>query len=220
MDIASLGIKVESRGVSEAASDLDRLGKSGKTASEQLDKLGTTAKKTGKSFDSSEIAKKREELSKLIGQIDPTIAALDRLDQMEAKLRKASKQGLIDTSSFADYQKKIDQQREALGRLNDMNGKVGISAKQMAASMRGLPAQFIARWPWVAMLDVVRASVLVNMAFQLGVDGLAGFPNTLGLVKSGNYSAASTNMLASKRARQTPARAQRLARQMATGGWQ
>ena len=73
--------------------------------------------------------------------------------------------------------------------------------------------------PWFDRLDEARRGVLVNMAFQLGTDGLLGFKSTLALVAAGKYSEASEQMLKSKWATQTPARAKRLADQMKTGVW-
>jgi lysozyme len=58
------------------------------------------------------------------------------------------------------------------------------------------------------------------MAFQMGVTGLMGFKNTLALVEQGKYQDAAENMLKSKWAQQTPARAQRISNQMRTGDWQ
>jgi len=74
--------------------------------------------------------------------------------------------------------------------------------------------------PWFDKLDEVRQGVLLNMAFQMGTQGLLGFKNTLAMVEAGDYEAASRGMLNSLWARQTPNRAQRLARQMAIGAWQ
>jgi lysozyme len=74
--------------------------------------------------------------------------------------------------------------------------------------------------PWLQSLDEARQGVLLNMSFQLGVAGLLKFGNTLQLVKEGRYSEASFNMLQSLWAKQTPARAKRLAKQMSTGIWQ
>lgn len=76
------------------------------------------------------------------------------------------------------------------------------------------------RLPWFSGLDEARQAVLVNMAFQLGTEGLMGFRTTLSLIESGMYSAASVQMLRSKWATQTPERAARLAEQMKTGRWQ
>lgn len=76
------------------------------------------------------------------------------------------------------------------------------------------------RLPWFSRLDPARRGVLVNMAFQMGIDGLLGFKDTLGLVQAGKYQDAAKQMLKSKWAGQTPARANRLSVQMATGVWQ
>ena len=73
--------------------------------------------------------------------------------------------------------------------------------------------------PWFAKLDQARQGVLINMAFQMGTAGLLAFRQTLGLVRDGRYAEASEQMLKSKWAEQTPARARRLAEQMKTGEW-
>ena len=76
------------------------------------------------------------------------------------------------------------------------------------------------RLPWIKKLDPARRGVLVNMAFQMGVAGLLGFKNTLALIERGEYEKASREMLGSKWAQQTPARANRLSVQMSSGVWQ
>jgi lysozyme len=83
-----------------------------------------------------------------------------------------------------------------------------------------LDAELSKRIPWIARLDPARKGVLINMAFQMGVAGLLGFKNTLSMVESGRYRDAAKGMLESKWATQTPARANRLSRQMETGIWQ
>ena len=83
-----------------------------------------------------------------------------------------------------------------------------------------LDAELSGRLPWISKLDPARKGVLINMAFQMGVAGLLGFKNTLALIQSGKYQEAARAMLQSKWATQTPARAQRLSNQMATGQWQ
>lgn len=76
------------------------------------------------------------------------------------------------------------------------------------------------RLPWFLQLDAARQGVLLNMSFQLGVDGLLGFKNTLRLVERGDYAQAADNLLLSKWAQQTPERARRMAEQMRSGQWQ
>jgi lysozyme len=74
--------------------------------------------------------------------------------------------------------------------------------------------------PWFQNLDDVRKGCLLNMAFQLGTDGLLGFKNTLALIRDGKYAEAAEAMLLSRWAEQTPARAKRLSEQMRSGQWQ
>jgi lysozyme len=79
--------------------------------------------------------------------------------------------------------------------------------------------ELLKRLPWVNDLDDARKGALVNMAFQMGVDGLLKFKNTLELIKNGKYKEASDAMLDSLWAKQTPNRASRLSAQMKTGEW-
>lgn len=64
-----------------------------------------------------------------------------------------------------------------------------------------------------------RKAVLIGMAFQMGLNGLLGFKNTLEMIRVGDYDKAAVGMLNSLWARQTPARAKRMAKQMETGEW-
>lgn len=64
-----------------------------------------------------------------------------------------------------------------------------------------------------------RADVLQSMAYQMGVNGLAAFKNTLAMVAAGNFAGAAAGMLNSKWAKQTPKRAQRHAEVMRTGSY-
>lgn len=75
------------------------------------------------------------------------------------------------------------------------------------------------RAPWVNDLDEVRYACLLDMSFQMGVDGLLGFVNTLDMIKRGNYAAAADGMRHSKWYGQTPNRAERRMAQMRTGQW-
>ena len=71
--------------------------------------------------------------------------------------------------------------------------------------------------PWVARLDEVRARVLLDMAFNMGIVGLLAFKRTLAAIEAGQYQQAATMMLDSKWAKQVGGRAERLSRMMATG---
>jgi lysozyme len=73
------------------------------------------------------------------------------------------------------------------------------------------------RLPWVTGLSDVRQRVLLDMAFNLGIDGLLQFRNTLLRVEAGHYQKAGEMMLDSLWAKQVGMRAQRLSKMMQTG---
>lgn len=84
-----------------------------------------------------------------------------------------------------------------------------------------LRAELVRRIPWVTGLDPVRFAALLNMAFQMGVDGLLAFKKSLSLISVGMYDKAEAELLNSKWAREdSPNRAKRVAKQIATGQWQ
>ncbi|WP_432372259.1 phage tail tape measure protein [Pantoea allii] len=80
-------------------------------------------------------------LSDLLDKIDPVNAALNRLDDQQRQLSKYQAKGFIDTETFADYSKKIEQTRAGLNTYATEAGKAGMSSKQLAANMRMVPAQ-------------------------------------------------------------------------------
>ncbi|MCX5511199.1 phage tail tape measure protein [Pseudomonas sp. BJa3] len=81
-------------------------------------------------------------LEELLGKIDPTVAAMSRLDQMEQKLKGFRTSGALDAETFGEYQAKIDQARTALGGADAALNRTGMTAKQTAAALRMVPMQF------------------------------------------------------------------------------
>jgi lambda family phage tail tape measure protein len=88
-------------------------------------------------------------LDKLIGQIDPTVAAYSRLDRMEQQLEAHRKAGRLPTDDYEVYRKKLEETRNSLAATDKAIGantrgfnQQGISAKAMAANLRNVPAQF------------------------------------------------------------------------------
>jgi lysozyme len=72
---------------------------------------------------------------------------------------------------------------------------------------------------WISALDPVRQAVLVNMAFNLGVEGLLDFHKMLAAVEHHQYGQASDEMMDSLWAAQVKGRAAELAAMMRTGSW-
>lgn len=135
--IAELGIKVDSTDAAQASSDLDKLTAAGGRAEKAAERVAKGADKA-----SASIKKQTDELSDLLGEIDPTVKALGRLDELETKLSKQKKLGALDAATFSEYQAKIDQSRGNLTKFDDSLARTGNTAKQTAAALRGVPAQF------------------------------------------------------------------------------
>lgn len=135
--IAELGIKVDSTDAAQASSDLDKLTAAGDRVEKSAERVAKGTKKA-----SAAIKEQKDELAELLGEIDPTVKALGRLDDLETKLAKQKKLGALDASTFSDYQAKIDQSRANLTRFDDSLTRTGNTAKQTAAALRGVPAQF------------------------------------------------------------------------------
>jgi lysozyme len=119
--------------------------------------------------------------------------------------------------------------RDTVGKLTIGVGRnlddVGVTSDEsmylLAGDISRAEHGLTSRYPeWFPLLDPVRQSVLINMAFNLGLSSLAGFTHTLDCVARGQYGEASDHMLASKWAAQVKGRAVELAAQMRTGEWQ
>lgn len=74
-------------------------------------------------------------------------------------------------------------------------------------------------WITSDRLGSVRYACIVDMAFNLGVDGLMQFTQTLKAVFEGRWEDASVLMMQSKWAKQVGPRASRLSQMMRTGEW-
>lgn len=72
-------------------------------------------------------------------------------------------------------------------------------------------------YPWVVDLDDVRKAVVIDMAFNMGPTFLAGWPNFVHQLQTGDFRGAAKNMRATRWAKQVKGRAERLAVMMETG---
>lgn len=104
------------------------------------------------------------------------------------------------------------------GRCLDTNGITEAEAQVLLGNdVAKVTAQLDAALPWWRAMSVPRQAVLASMAFQMGIAGVLRFRNTLHAMEDGHYAAASAGMLESLWARQTPARAGRLAAMLRAG---
>jgi lysozyme len=72
---------------------------------------------------------------------------------------------------------------------------------------------------WFERLSIVRACVIVNMVYNLGFEGFSRFKKTIAFLEAGDFENASKEMLDSRWAKQTGARAVRLSEQLRSGEW-
>jgi lysozyme len=77
---------------------------------------------------------------------------------------------------------------------------------------------------WANDLDEVRAYVILDMTFNMGIapfdgNGYKDWPNFVSQIRKGDWKAAASNMRATLWAKQVKGRAERLARMIETGRW-
>jgi hypothetical protein len=102
-----------------------------------LDGLSSSSDKAKKS-----VQDQRDEIDALLGSINPLTRKLNELEKQELALAKAHKSGKIETDTYKEYQAELTKTRSALTGVGVDMGKTGMSAKQMANNLRGVPAQF------------------------------------------------------------------------------
>lgn len=112
-----------------------------------------------------------------------------------------------------------------VGRLIDKRRGGGITQEEsrylLRNDIRKRISQCEQRFEWWHSIDDARQGVILCMAFQLGVNGVANFKRMGAALRIRDYITASIEMLDSDWARkQTPARAQRMAQVMRSGVWQ
>lgn len=129
-----LAVTIDSRGAQRNADSLtdslERMERAGDSAGDSTDQL------------SRSLDEQRRELAQLLGQINPTVAALDRLDTQQERLSRFRRAGLVDSDTFEEYAARISDVRAQLGGAADGMNRAGMSARAYSAALRGLPAQF------------------------------------------------------------------------------
>ena len=78
----------------------------------------------------------------------------------------------------------------------------------------------LGRFKWFPELNEARRDAMINLCFQLGLTKLLKFKNFLSSMEDGDYELASTHLLDSLYARQTPARADEIAEMIVSGKYQ
>ncbi|MCF5138206.1 phage tail length tape measure family protein [Pseudomonas lactis] len=143
-----LVLEIDSRDAEQKAADtrkaLEALESAGLRVKPAMDKAGAGIDGAGNSAQKAakSISGESDEIERLLGRIDPLSKKLAELDRQEQELAKHRKAGKLDLETYTEYQKKITTTRNELTRFNDSLTRTGNTAKQTAAALRGVPAQF------------------------------------------------------------------------------
>lgn len=93
-----------------------------------------------------------------------------------------------------------------------------IAEEILLRKVKALALRVQNKFDWFNTAPDIIKEVVVEMAFQLGLRGLSRFRKTISYLEKENYLEASKEMLDSKWARQTPNRARKLSKIVASAG--
>ncbi|HCF1031761.1 TPA: phage tail tape measure protein, partial [Pseudomonas aeruginosa] len=132
-----------SQGQSAINAQLSRIAANMSRAADETQNLDQSTSRAGRGAReaASDLDAERAGLARLLGQINPTVAALDRLDDMQQRLTRYKNLRLVDAETVAEYTERLTAMRNALGDAEGGMNRTGMSAKALSANMRMLPAQ-------------------------------------------------------------------------------
>lgn len=208
MDIAELGYKVDSSGLVEGTKALDENAAAADKAGAAADRLEKSQKGTGKSasYWANEQAKinarvlemERIEqraavatrqaatateahelnLQKLLGQINPTVAALNKLAEQEDRLARARDLALLKPQVWQQYQSQLEGTRAGVLATSNSFGKLNLQAvetqQSLAMLMRALATGNFAQAQSSIASLTARTGVLATVFSGAGL-AVAGF---------------------------------------------
>jgi len=150
-------------------------------------------------------------------------AYADPLTPLYKKYAHLKKWGFVPARSFMQDNEDLDSGKPWTVGHGFTGGTTVDSVMSRITSQRKLEAKILEEdgklrmvLPWYADSTFVTKTVLINMAFNLGIRGLLGFRNTLAFIKAGEYKRAASNMRASLWFRQVKGRAEELSKRMET----
>lgn len=113
-----------------------------------------------------------------------------------------------------EYKDHLGYSTIGIGRMIDKRKGGGITAQEaeylLGNDVDEVYAALKSHLPWFSEKPDHIQRALCNLGFQLGIEGLLKFKNTLRLIQLGEYSQAAESALKSKWAQQTPERAKRV----------
>ncbi|KOB25263.1 hypothetical protein AE929_09805 [Xanthomonas arboricola] len=194
---AAAGIDVKAAAMSRAGTEQERMVARARALQEAEARTANQARAAAEAAQAQEINLKR-----LLAQIDPTVAGLNRLAEMEERLERAGDLGLIKPQVMQQYQAQIEASRQALLKSKNTTEQYGMTARQTAAAMRMIPAQMtdivtsvVAGQP-IWMVAIQQGGQLKDQLGGIGPAAKAVSSYVLGMVNPMTLSAAAAVALA------------------------
>ncbi|MCC8495757.1 phage tail tape measure protein [Xanthomonas hortorum pv. gardneri] len=194
---AAAGIDVQAAAMSRAGTEQERMVARARALQEADARTANQAREAAAAAQAQEINLKR-----LLAQIDPTVAGLNRLAEMEERLERAGDLGLIKPQVMQQYQAQIEASRQALLKSKNTTEQYGMTARQTAAAMRMIPAQMtdivtsvVAGQP-IWMVAIQQGGQLKDQLGGIGPAAKAVSSYVLGMVNPLTVSAAAALALA------------------------
>ncbi len=191
---AALGIDHKARAMAGAGSEQERMVARVREMEQAEERTARQQKEASRAAQAQEL-----NLHKLLGQINPTVAALNKLADQEDRLAKARDLGLLKPQVWQQYQTQIDLTRARLleandgaGRLSSGFGKLNLQTvetqQSLATLMRALATGNFAQVQSSITSLTARSGALSAMFSATGI-AVAGLAVGLGAVVAVTYSA-------------------------------
>ncbi|HHH4159323.1 TPA: phage tail length tape measure family protein, partial [Enterobacter cloacae subsp. cloacae] len=131
--IASITLRADVSDLKTASNELDKLGQAAAGAVDKADDLNSVFRAGADAGKQSAAAlwEQQKSFKGLLESIDPTLAALGKLDDQQQKLRTIHSKGLLDTEEFTYYQKILDDTRL---KLTDTGEAAARAQAELAAT--------------------------------------------------------------------------------------
>ncbi len=131
--IASITLRADVSDLKTASNELDKLGQAAAGAVDKADDLNSVFRAGADAGKHSAAAlwEQQKSFKGLLESIDPTLAALGKLDDQQQKLRSIHSKGLLDTDEFTHYQKILDDTRL---KLTDTGEAAARAQAELAAT--------------------------------------------------------------------------------------
>ncbi|WP_431623236.1 phage tail tape measure protein [Enterobacter cloacae] len=131
--IASITLRADVSDLKTASNELDKLGQAAAGAVDKADDLNSVFRAGAESAKqgSEGLKEQQNALKGLLENIDPVTKALNRLDEQQESLRKFQAKGFLDTDTFQDYNKILDDTRL---KLTDTGEAAARAQAELAAT--------------------------------------------------------------------------------------